>query len=414
MTFKDRIKRQNELLKNVNTFWNQIGEDEPSAEQKEQVKDWNKELETITAEIAESKEFNEMRERHGALAKEFAEPVSRVPVGGADATERKSMGERFAEDSAFHAWLKQISSNGIIPENFRVGNSPPVDFKTLITGVSDTSGGALVRTDYRGLVELPFRPLMLRDIVTQGTTESDTIEYPRVTGYTNNAAPVAEATATSGGTGAKPESGLALEKVTTNVKTIAHWVPATKRALSDAGQIRTLIDSFLRYGLEEELEDQMVNGDGTGENFTGFSNVTGLGSQAYDTSLIVTSRKARTKVKTEGRAMANGYLMHPLDWEAFDLLKDGEDRYYFGGPLALGNPRLWGLPVIESEAATQGVGYVGDFRQLVLWDREQASIRVSDSHSDFFVRNLVAILGESRHAFGVFRPAAIIEIDLTA
>jgi HK97 family phage major capsid protein len=229
-----------------------------------------------------------------------------------------------------------------------------------------------------------------------------------------NAAPVAEATATSGGTGAKPESGLALEKVTTNVKTIAHWVPATKRALSDAGQIRTLIDSFLRYGLEEELEDQMVNGDGTGENFTGFSNVTGLGSQAYDTSLIVTSRKARTKVKTEGRAMANGYLMHPLDWEAFDLLKDGEDRYYFGGPLALGNPRLWGLPVIESEAATQGVGYVGDFRQLVLWDREQASIRVSDSHSDFFVRNLVAILGESRHAFGVFRPAAIIEIDLTA
>jgi HK97 family phage major capsid protein len=112
--------------------------------------------------------------------------------------------------------------------------------------------------------------------------------------------------------------------------------------------------------------------------------------------------------------MANAYLMHPLDWEAFDLLKDGEDRYYFGGPTVLGNPRLWGLPVIESEACTQGVGFVGDFRQVIIWDREQTTIRMSDSHSDFFVRNMVAILAELRAAMGVFRPAAIVELDLTA
>jgi hypothetical protein len=30
----------------------------------------------------------------------------------------------------------------------------------------------------------------------------------------------------------------------------------------------------------------------------------------------------------------------------------------------------------------------------------------SDSHADFFIRNLVAILGELRAAFGVLRPAA--------
>ena len=39
---------------------------------------------------------------------------------------------------------------------------------------------------------------------------------------------------------------------------------------------------------------------------------------------------------------------------------------------------------------------------------------VSDSHSDFFIRNLVAILAELRAAFGILKPNAIIEIDLTA
>ena len=37
----------------------------------------------------------------------------------------------------------------------------------------------------------------------------------------------------------------------------------------------------------------------------------------------------------------------------------------------------------------------------------------TDSHSDFFVKNLIAILAEMRAAFGVIRPAAFVTIDLT-
>jgi hypothetical protein len=50
----------------------------------------------------------------------------------------------------------------------------------------------------------------------------------------------------------------------------------------------------------------------------------------------------------------------------------------------------------------------------VLWDREQASITISDSHANFFIRNMVAILAEMRAAFGVIQPNAFVEIDLTA
>jgi HK97 family phage major capsid protein len=289
-----------------------------------------------------------------------------------------------------------------------------------------------VTNDFRGLqvgLDVFQRPLRLRDVVTPGTTTSDTVEYVRVTSVTNNAAPVAEATSSAaptapGGAGAlvnnanggyKPESGVALAKVTAAVKTIAHWMPATKRALSDAAQVRTLIDAFLMYGLEEELEDQMIQGDNTGENFEGLGNVSGVQAQAWDTDLLTTTRKAKTKVRTVGRSVANAYLLNPADTEALDLLQDNEARFYFGGPGGAGTAQvLWGVPVIETEAVPSGTGYCGDFRKAILWDREQATIQVTDSHLDFFVRNLVAILAEMRAAFGVIQPSAFVEMDLTA
>jgi HK97 family phage major capsid protein len=334
-----------------------------------------------------------------------------------------SLGQRFVENPTFKEWLAMVAPTGQVSDKARI-QSPPLGFKglsefsrraDLITGLSSTSGGALVTNAvYPGVTELGRRPLGIRDVITNLQTESDVVEYVRITGETNSAAPVAEATAASGGSGVKPESGMTFERVSTNVKTIAHWIPATKRALSDASQLRGLIDAFLRYGLEEELEDQIVTGDGVGENFTGILETSGTQAQAYDTSLLKTTRIARRKVLTVGRRRPNAYILNPIDWESIDLLQDAENRYYFGGPMEMGTPRLWGLPVIESEAVTQGIGLVGDFSTCVLWDREDAAVSVSDSHSDFFIRNLVAILAELRAAFGILKPNAIVEIDLTA
>jgi hypothetical protein len=39
---------------------------------------------------------------------------------------------------------------------------------------------------------------------------------------------------------------------------------------------------------------------------------------------------------------------------------------------------------------------------------------MSDGVEDYFVRNLVAVLAELRAAFGVFRPPAIVRMDLHA
>jgi HK97 family phage major capsid protein len=383
---------------------------------------------SITAKQGDKARIKRAMERERALPSAHAGEPTDPDLAAAPRSryDTRTLGDRFLASEEWSAWIKQVAPHGFSDKQ-SVGVSPAVTFgrilpaprqpgATLITGLSDTSAGAFVTNDvYSGTFGQGLqRPLTIRDIVTNGTTNSDTVEFVKLTAQTNAAAPTAEATATGDASGAKPESAITLAKVTTTVKTIAHWIPATKRALSDAGQLRTLIDSFLRYGLEEELEDQMMSGNGTGENFTGIASTSGVQAQAWDTDILVTTRKGRTKVRTVGRAVPTAYVLHPTDWETIDLLQDNEARFYGAGPFGMSPARLWGLPVVESEAATVGVGYVGDFRKCVLWDREQASVQVSDSHSDFFIRNMVAILAELRAAFGIVQPNALVSLDLTA
>lgn len=338
-------------------------------------------------------------------------------------TQGKTLGQMFVESDVFGNFTKQYVRGGVIPNQVKGIQSNPfqVDAKALVTGVSSTSGGAFVRNDlYAPVTDLiGERELTVADLVTQGNTESDTVDYVRVTSKTNAAAPVAEATSSNlpavyntptAAEGYKPESAMALELVSTTVKTIAHWIPITKRAAADAGQVRTLVDNFLLYGLNEELEDQMLNGVGTGENFTGILTTAGIqtvGSAGTDIDAIVDAIAA---VRTVGRRKPTGLVIHPSDWYSTGFLtaKDTQGNYLIGDPRASVEQlnTLWGLQVVVTEAMTQNTALVGDFRQAVLWKREAPSILVSDQHADFFTRNLLAVLAERRDAFGVLDPQA--------
>lgn len=324
-----------------------------------------------------------------------------------------TLGDLFVGSDAYKGFkTRYAGSDGVIPHSVKGIQSSPfqADVKDLVTGGSATSAGAAVRNDmYAPITDLiGQRELTVADIVTNGSTTSDTVEYVRVTGKTNNASPVVEASAASGTWGQKPESALTLEVVSTTVKTIAHWMPMTKRAASDAPQVRTLVDNFLRYGLDEELEDQMLTGSGTGENFTGILNTSGIltvGSAGTDLDAIVDAIRA---VRVTGRRRPTAVVMHPNDWfsTSFLLAKDTAGNYLVGDPRASVDQlnQLWGLRVVVTEAMTENTALVGDFRQSVLWRREGISLAVSDSHADYFTRNLLAILAELRAAFGVLDP----------
>jgi HK97 family phage major capsid protein len=424
--YQQKLAKIGELNETVKTTFDRADADGGralTADELKTVRESNKQIEQLEHEAKELMEAEGIRSAAERRAQEQGQGVNRLgaPKGGDEGkADRKAparpLGAQVLEDEEFKAWLQKVAPGGASITRAQFGNSPAVQMKTLITASSVTSAGALIVEDRTNIVDQGtfYRPLTILDLITRGTTDSDLVEWVEQGTHTNNAAPVAEATASSGSSGAKPESAMALAVKTSAVKTIAHWIPATRRALQDAAGLRTLIDGFLRYGLMEEMEDQVMSGDGVGENFLGVRNYTGIQTQAYDTSILVTARKARTKVSLGGRTAPTAYVMHPNDWQAFDLLLDGENRYYFGGPSVIGAPRLWGLPVVESEASTEGEAHVANWRFAALWQRMAAQILVSDSHADFFVRNLIAILAEERAAFGIIRPSAFVEIDLTA
>ncbi|QLF83817.1 major capsid protein [Gordonia phage Moosehead] len=365
------------------------------------------------------------------LANEIG-PEAKGDLAGQDGTipvrERvKSLGLQVVGSDEYKALMKGFPE-GRIPDRASV-KSNPVRVKGLFTGSSSTSGGAFVTNERTDIVEMLGRKtLTIRDLVSVRQTGSDTVEFVKQTSHTNAAAVVPEATSSAAPTapgtagalvlnangGYKPEGSWAFDVETAVVKTIAEWVPATRRALADVAQLEGLINDELALDVKEAEENQILNGNGSGENFTGINNVSGVQAQAWATDLFTTTRKAITKARIAGRVNPTAWVLNPEDAEVLDLQKDGENRYYFGGPFAIANKTLWGIPVVESESQAAGTGLLGDFTKAVIWDREQTTITMTDSHADFFIRNMIAILAEERLAFGVTRPTAFVSVDLTA
>jgi len=346
--------------------------------------------------------------------------------------ERRNLGKSVIESPQFKAVMAQFAGsrdeygNVRIPEK-AVINSAPVQVKTLITGASQTSAGTFVWSERTDILEmLGRRPLTIRDLVSNRRTGADTLEYVVQTSHTNNAAPVPEATTaaaptapgTAGalvlaaGGGYKPEAAWAFARASTTVKTIAEWVPVTKRALADFAALEGLINDELIMDLRETEEMQIMAGSGTGENLLGIMNTSGIQTQAKGADDFVTAvRKALTKARITGRSNPTAIVVNPAQMEQLDLMVDGDGRYFGAGPFSASGIRtLWGVTLVDSEAITAGTALVGDFRKAVLWDREQATVTMTDSHADFFIRNLVAILAEERLAFAVTRPSAFVTV----
>ena len=355
------------------------------------------------------------------FAKSVGAPVDDVALQGQASTpgERKgaNIGRTVVTSTAYTSLIKAFG--GRIPDRTNI-QTDPIAVKSLFVGGGSggaTSAGAFVVPDHTDIIEmLGRRALTLRDVISVRRTSSDLVEYVRQTAHTNAAAIVPEATTAAAGAetvagGYKPEGSWAFERVSTPVVTIAEWVPATKRALADAAQLEDLINAELAADIAEAEENAILKGSG---DITGILSTSGIQSQAFATDIFTTVRKAITKARTIGRVTPNAVMLSPVDVETVDLARENgaTGKFLGAGPWALGPRTLWGVPILESEAIAAGTALVGDFSKAVLWDREQTSVTLSNSHADFFVRNLVAILAEERVAFGVTRPTAFVKTAL--
>ncbi len=325
----------------------------------------------------------------------------------------KSLGNQFVESEAY----KELKESGALESDNARFKTAPFIRKAATDVIGSTgagTGGALVTPQYLpGVLPLPQRPLRIRDLFSQDTTQSDTISYAQQSAFDKAATAVAQATSLA--TGLKPQSSIAWVRKTSPVESIATWMAATRRQLADAGQTRSLIDNQLSVMLKIAEEDQLVTGSGASPNLRGILNVVGVqtldisGAVAAKFQNIDAIRDAIRLIKTGvARADADAVALHPVDAAILDEQKDAQSRYIGNGPFGSPTPTpLWGRTRVESEAITQGTALVGAYKMgATVFQREDVAIFVSDSHSDFFIRNLVAVLAEERLGFAVYFPTA--------
>ncbi|UWQ16150.1 phage major capsid protein [Jannaschia sp. M317] len=276
------------------------------------------------------------------------------------------------------------------------------------TDAAGSAGDAVDATRLPGIITPPDRRLTIRDLIMPGQMDGSALEYVRETGFTNNAAPVAEGAA-------KPQSDIQLELVSTSAKVIAHYAKASRQILDDAAMLRTYIDGRLRYGLAYKEELQLLNGDGTGQNLLGIVPQATAFSAAFvpDAANILDTLRLAQLQAVLAEYPATGHVLNPIDWSKLEMLKDNDGNYIIGQPQGNAAPSMWGLPVVATQAMAAGKFLTGAFQLgAQVFDRWQARIEVATENEDDFVKNLVTILCEERLALAVYRPEAFIYGDL--
>jgi len=391
---KTLVLRQSEEIKTLGKAREETGEALKGAE---------KRLDEVATELANgAKRLDELE----AAAK-------RLPMGGDGGEIKLSPGDQFILSEEFkraRSANRQSIDSVVVKSLFAPKTISGMELKEIV-GDDPASAGALVQPDrdfeiYRDGAR---RMNHIRDLMGVRPTASNAVEFIQH----NSDFP--RAASQNGELAAKKQENITFELKTSPVVTIAHWIPASRQVLDDAPMLRAYIDSELIHGVMLEEDGQILYGDGTAGTLHGIMNTSGVqdvGAMPTGANRIDHLRAAFRDARIE-HYMANGVLMHPSDWAEIELLKGSEGQYLWAVVSNIANgaqPVVWRVPVVETTAINEGEFLTGDWeRGGFIWDREQANIRVSESHADYFVRNGVAILAEERLALTVNRPKAFVK-----
>jgi HK97 family phage major capsid protein len=147
------------------------------------------------------------------------------------------------------------------------------------------------------------------------------------------------------------------------VQEIKHFIPATKRAIADAGQVRAIIESELVEGVLERLDGQLLSGNGTAPNLRGIYNTSGISTQAKGSdSRPDAVHKAFTLIRI-ANLQPDALGLHPNDAQDLRLEKDANGAYLFGPPSQAGGDQVWGVPMVANVAFTDGTPLAGAYRR---------------------------------------------------
>lgn len=371
--------------------------------QLEDVKTRNAEIDDLARQWEDAKLLDDVYQRNAAAIKEGQRPAKQLPLGrGGNATEDgrqhrevKSLGRQFTESEAYKNRQRKRDINVMLPD------FDYLEQKTLM----ETGAGFAPQSIRTGrVVEYAARRPVVADLIPQTPTEQAAIVYMEETTSTNNAATRLEG-------GQAGESALAYTERSKTVREIAHFLPVTEIQIEDAPVVESVINNRLLTMLDLVEEDQLLTGDDIAPNLGGFHTVV-TQSQAKGADPTPDAiYKGMTKVRFTGFAEPSAAIFHPNDWQDIRLLRTVDGIYIWGSPAEAGPERIWGLPVVVTTAETENTALLGDFQLYAeIFRRRGANIKVSDSHSDYFIKGKLAVRADKRLALAIYRATAFCKV----
>lgn len=276
---------------------------------------------------------------------------------------------------------------------------------TIVTG----GDNSVTRHDQLpGVVPGAFRALRVMDTVTQGQTSSNIVYYSRELAWTNNAAGTAEGTT-------KPESDLTFEEITVPVITIPHFIKVSKQALDDSTFLSSYIDRRMSHGINNAVEQQVISGDGTGQNYSGWlaaGNFVEIDPAGTTDIYGLASKQKYAMIAADYQP--EYFYMNPVDWATAETIRRAAGDAAFvaaSGAVSYVNnglqPMLWGLPVVLSNNIPAGSVICKSTVADMHLNRQTTTVEMFEQDGDNVTTNLITIRAEMRGAEAVMIPTAI-------
>lgn len=361
------------------------------------------EINEAKAAIVAEKERQEVIAEKSAILDSFK---SDEPVEAKSEPEPKTLGEYAAK----HLDLSAIRSGASKSAGTGFG------FKTYTDAQTSQQ---IIQYD-RNVVDTAVRDLQVRALFGAESITGNALKYFILGAREDNSAPAPD-TVSEGS--AKPQFHIVESSATATLQKIAGWFYETDELLEDNAFLASALNARGLYELDARIEAYLLS--------TALS-ASGINTATYTHGAKVSPDdvfKAMMTIKTQSGLNADAVIMHPTDYQAVRLLKDGSGgtvgQYYGGGAFyapygngAVNNqPGLWGLNTIVTPNITQGTILVGAFKQgasVITKQGEGARIEVVTGDHDDAIYNRVTVVVEERLALAVRRPKAFCKITEAA
>ena len=314
-----------------------------------------------------------------------------------------------ATTKSFKAAIEESLKNGSIDAMLK-GNSNAARFevKADMTMAADYTGVVAGETIVPDFKFDPSRSTHIRTLLPIGSTDAQTIRFPKESGYADNAAATAQGSTLG-------QSDFDITATSVNVEKIGTYMRLTEEMLADTPQLTSYLSARVPGKVLSAEDNEILNGDGSSPNLDGlFTDGAAFSAGSFALAIESANEFDVLTVALNQLGLANyqadTILLNPTDFHKIVLLKSTANEYLRNQIIQGVQPAIMGVPIVLSTAVTAGKFLVGNLSLATqLWIRDGLGIEFSREDSTNFRDGFVTVRAQERVALTNYAPNAIVQ-----